>query len=130
VARLRWLAVAIVMTAAACGGGADGDPAAYCDALEAMFDSQPAGGLVTDGFEGEMMAYAATAKEAAELAPEGQSDALGNFAEFLEGFAVDPTAEGTGERAFALMASMITIQNHAASDCGLDVEAIQDEVEA
>jgi hypothetical protein len=57
-----------------------------------------------------MSAYAATAKEAAALAPEGQRDALGNFAEFLESLAVDPTAEGTADRAFALVASMITIQ--------------------
>ena len=117
--------MAILMTAAACSGGADSDPAAYCDALEMMFNAQPAGGLVTDSFEGEMMAYAATAKEAAALAPEGQSDALGNFAEFLEGLAVDPTAEGTGEQAFALMASMLAIQNHAENECGIDVEAIE-----
>ena len=99
------------------------DPAAYCAALATMLGSQPAGGFVGDEFGEAMNSYAAAVEDVARLAPEDQTTALDDLAEFIRDSAADPNAAGLAERAFSLVGPMLRIQNYASDECGIDVEA-------
>ncbi|MCP3977381.1 MAG: hypothetical protein GY720_23060 [bacterium] len=138
------LVASLVMVAAACGGTDDatpttaanastaapisidvaGNPAAYCAALQSMFESQPAGTFTSNQVDSEFIVYAEAIEAAMQHAPSDQADALRNLAEFVRDTAVDPTAEGTAERAFALVGAMFAINTHAEQECGIDVEAL------
>ncbi len=138
------IAVGLAMVAVACGGGGAtpttvanastaaptsvdvaGDPAAYCVALQNMFETQPAGTFTSNQIDSEFTAYAEAIETAAQNAPADQADALRNLAEFVRDTAVDPTADGTAERAFALVGAMLSISSYAEQECGIDVEALE-----